>query len=52
MRILEGLITKTTDKSHSGRIYPQEIFDREYRLTIKKMRASTRISKIMNLFIK
>jgi len=52
MRILEGLITKTTDKSHSGRIYPQEIFDREYHLMVRKIRSSRRRSRIMNLFIK
>jgi hypothetical protein len=52
MRILEGVFSKTADKSYSGRIYPQSIFDREYHLMVKKMRSSRRISKIMNLFIK
>ena len=50
MKILEGLFTKATDKSYSGRIYPESVF--HYHLMVKKMRSSRRISKIMNLFIK
>lgn len=50
--ILEGVLAKTKDMTHSGRIYPQSIFDREYKLKIRKMRASRRRSVIMNLFIK
>ena len=52
MVILEGVFSKTTDRSYSGRIYPQSIFDREYQLKVRKMRSSRRRYKIMNLFIK
>jgi hypothetical protein len=51
MRILEGIFTEV-NKSNSGRIYPQTIYDREYNLKIKKMRASRRRSRIIRLFIK
>jgi hypothetical protein len=51
MVILEGLIEKITDRSYSGRIYPQSVFDREYHLKIRKMRASRRRSRIIKLFI-
>jgi hypothetical protein len=52
MVILEGVFSKTTDKSYSSRIYPESIFDREYRLKIRKMRSSRRRARIMRLFIK
>ncbi len=50
--ILEGVFAKTKDMTHNGRIYPQSIFDREYRLKIRKIRASRRRTRIMRLFIK
>ena len=49
MKILEGLFTKTTDKSYSGRIYPESMF--HYHLMVKKMRSSRRRSRIIKLFI-
>jgi len=52
MRILEGVFTEINKSNTGGRIYPQSIFDREYHLKIRKMRASRRRSRIMRLFIK
>jgi hypothetical protein len=52
MRILEGVFIEANKLNSGSRIYPQSIFDREYHLKIRKMRASRRRSRIMNLFIK
>lgn len=45
--ILKGILCKTSDKSHSGRVYPQNVFER-YLMNYKR---SIRMRKITTLFL-